>query len=68
MVILGGTIQLVSTNLAARIDPIFTRHFHKIELEGRGSWLVNANVCQLRDATEAVLGPNFELAGRRVRV
>ena len=68
MVILGGRIQLVSTNLAARIDPIFTRHFHKIELEGRGSWLVNANVCQLRDATEAVLGPNFELAGRRVRV
>jgi hypothetical protein len=39
----------------------------KIELEGRGSWLVNANVALLRAAPEAVLGPNFQLAGRPVR-
>lgn len=68
LVILGGKIQLVSTNLAARIDPMLTRHFHKIELEGRGAWLVNVNVSRLRAATEAVLGTNFRLAGRLVRV
>jgi cytosine/adenosine deaminase-related metal-dependent hydrolase len=67
LVILGGRIQLVSTNLAALIDPLLTRHLEKVELEGRGAWLVNANVSLLRAATEAVLGPDFQLAGRRVR-
>jgi hypothetical protein len=67
LVILGGKIQLVSIDLAARIDPVLTRHLQKIELEGRGAWLVNANVSSLRAATEGVLGPKFELAGRRVR-
>jgi cytosine/adenosine deaminase-related metal-dependent hydrolase len=68
LVILGGRIQLVSQDLAARIDPLLTRHLHKVELEGRGAWLVNVNVSRLRAATEAVLGPNFQLAGRPVRV
>lgn len=67
LVILGGRIQLVAQDLAARIDPMLTRHLQKIELEGRGSWLVNANVALLRAAPEAVLGPNFQLAGRPVR-
>ncbi|MGA2878221.1 MAG: amidohydrolase family protein [Bryobacteraceae bacterium] len=67
LVILGGRIQLVSIDLAARIDSVLTRHLQKIELEGRGAWLVNANVSSLRAATEGVLGPKFELAGRRVR-
>jgi len=67
MVILGGKIQLVSKNLAARIDPRFTRDFQNVELEGRGKWLVNVNVSRLRAATEAALGPDFQLAGRTVR-
>jgi cytosine/adenosine deaminase-related metal-dependent hydrolase len=67
LVILGGKIQLVSKTLAARMDPILTRRLQKVELEGRGSWLVNANVSRLRATTEAVLGPNFQLAGRPVR-
>jgi hypothetical protein len=67
LVILGGRIQLISTNLAVRIDPVLTRHLQKVELEGRGAWLVNVNVSLLRAATEAVLGTNFQLAGRPVR-
>ncbi len=67
LVILGGRIQLVAKDLAARIDPMFTRHLQNIELEGCGAWLVNANVALLRAATEAILGANFQLAGRQVR-
>ncbi len=44
LVILRGRIQLVSEGLATRIDPLLTRHLQRIELEGRGTWLVNANV------------------------
>ncbi|MGB6943065.1 MAG: amidohydrolase family protein [Bryobacteraceae bacterium] len=67
LVILRGRIQLVSEDLATRIDPLLTRHLQRIELAGRGTWLVNANVSALRSATEAVLGPNFQLAGSPVR-
>jgi cytosine/adenosine deaminase-related metal-dependent hydrolase len=66
LVILGGKIQLIAKGLAARMDPMLTRHLQQIKLEGRGSWLVNANVALLRAATEAVLGPDFALAGRPV--
>lgn len=68
LVILGGKIQLVSTKLAPRLDPALTRHMQKIELEGRGAWLVNADVRALHAATAPVLGSNFQLAGRPVRV
>jgi cytosine/adenosine deaminase-related metal-dependent hydrolase len=68
LVILGGKIQLVSKNLAPRIDPALICNFQNIELEGRGSWLVNANISHLHAAVEAVLGPRFQLAGRTVRI
>jgi cytosine/adenosine deaminase-related metal-dependent hydrolase len=67
MVVLGGKIQLVSKNVAGRIDPKLIRNFQKIELEGRGVWLVNVDVSSLRAATEGVIGPDFRLAGRMVR-
>jgi cytosine/adenosine deaminase-related metal-dependent hydrolase len=67
LVILGGKIQLVSTKLASRIDPMFTRGMQKVELEGHGAWLVDVDVSVLRALTEAVLGPGFRLAGRAVR-
>jgi cytosine/adenosine deaminase-related metal-dependent hydrolase len=66
LVILGGRIQLVSTHLASKIDPNLTRGLHKIEVQGRGSWLVNVNVSRLIAATEPILGPDFRLAGMRV--
>jgi cytosine/adenosine deaminase-related metal-dependent hydrolase len=68
MVILGGKIQLVSRRLASRIDPELIRGLQKIEVEGRGTWFANSNVSFLHAATEAVLGPGFQLAGRPVRV
>jgi hypothetical protein len=68
LVILGGKIKLVSKHLAPRIDQVLIRNFQSIELEGRGSWLVNANVSCLHAAVEAVLGPRFQLAGRLVRI
>lgn len=67
LVVLGGRIQLVSSDFASRIDPVLTRHLRKLELDGRGTWLVNANVSALYAAAEAVLGPDFKLAGRLVR-
>jgi hypothetical protein len=68
LVVLGGRIQLVSTELASRIDRALTRHLQKIELKGRGAWLVNVDVAALRALTEPALGPYFQLAGRTVRV
>lgn len=68
LVILGGKIQLVSEALAPRVDPVLVRNFQKIELEGRGSWLVNTNISQLHAAVEVVLGPRFQLAGSTVRI
>ena len=44
LVIVRGRIQLVSSEFASRIDPILTRHLQKVELDGRGTWLINANV------------------------
>jgi cytosine/adenosine deaminase-related metal-dependent hydrolase len=67
LVILGGRIQLIAKGLAMRMDPMLTRHLQQIKLEGRGTWLVNADVSLLRAATEAILGPDFELAGRPVQ-
>ena len=67
LVVLGGKIQLVASDLAARIDPRLTRHLQWVELEGRGTWLVNVDVSVLRAVTEGSLGTNFQLAGRPVR-
>jgi cytosine/adenosine deaminase-related metal-dependent hydrolase len=67
LVVLGGRIQLVSSDFASHLDPVLTRHLHKMELDGRGTWLINANVSALFAATAAVLGPDFKLAGHRVR-
>jgi len=67
LVILAGKIQLVSTSLAARMAPALIRPLHKIELEGRGTWLVNIDVSHLIAATQPTLGPSFTLAGRRMR-
>jgi hypothetical protein len=67
LVILRGRIQLVSSDFASRIDPVFTRHLQKLELDGHGTCLINADVSALCAATEAVLGPDFKLAGRLVR-
>jgi cytosine/adenosine deaminase-related metal-dependent hydrolase len=68
LVILGGRIQLVSTKLATRMDPWLTRHLQKIELKGRGAWLVNLDISVLRAVTETFLGNDFQLAGRLVTV
>ena len=59
LVILGGKVQLVSTDLAPRFD---IRGLQKIG----GKYLVNANVSHLYAETEAVLGPEFQVAGRAV--
>jgi cytosine/adenosine deaminase-related metal-dependent hydrolase len=67
LVILGGRIQLVSIKLAARMDPLLTRHLQKIELEGRGAWLVNLDISVLRAVTETLVGHDFQLSGRLAR-
>src|SRR5262249_30342537 len=58
LVIVGGTVRLVSCHMAGRIGGTADGHWERLELEGRGAWRVNAQV------PECV--PGLRLAGRRV--
>ena len=60
--IIGGRIMLASERFAE----LTNSHFHPIGLEGRGRWLVRANIPRLRALTAAAIGPEIRLAGRRL--
>lgn len=66
LVIVGGKIKLVSERLAARLPAASKRGLEPIHVEGRGDYLVKANVPQLYAATRKILGTDFKLAGRAV--
>jgi hypothetical protein len=68
LVIAGGKIKLLSRSLAAHLPPAATRGLEPIHVEGRGHYLVKANVSQLYATTEEILGADFKLAGREVHV
>jgi hypothetical protein len=40
--------------------------FHSIHIEGRGRFLIRADVPRLLDAAAAAIGPDVRLAGKRI--
>ena len=68
MVMVRGQVMLLSERLASRCLASRTdaRGLHPIQLEGRGRYLVRADIPALRAAAVRALGPEIRLAGRRV--
>lgn len=68
LVLVGGEVKLASPAMAARLPSSERDRLQPIEIEGRGCFRVAADVQNLYAETAAVLGPNFQLAGRRVHI
>jgi cytosine/adenosine deaminase-related metal-dependent hydrolase len=68
LVFIGGELKLASPALAGQLPGALRNQLRPIELEGRGGFLVAADIAALCAETAAILGRNFRLAGRRVRV
>jgi cytosine/adenosine deaminase-related metal-dependent hydrolase len=66
LVIVGGKVALVSTDFLNRVPTGLTANLKRITLQGRGEYLVAANIAQLTEATKPYLGPDLRLAGRRL--
>jgi hypothetical protein len=66
MVIAGGRIHLISKRLLDRVPSSLTAGWHSIRVEGRGEWLTPFDVPLLLQQARAALGPEIQLAGRRV--
>jgi cytosine/adenosine deaminase-related metal-dependent hydrolase len=66
LVIVGGKIKLVSSRLADRLPDRRKFGLEPIWLEGRGEYLVDANISKLHAAVTPLLGRDFRLAGRRI--
>jgi cytosine/adenosine deaminase-related metal-dependent hydrolase len=60
LVIVDGCVRLLSGALPGSAT------LNRIDLEGRGTFYVDAAVSELHRAASAVLGPALQLAGRRV--
>jgi hypothetical protein len=59
-VMIGGRIKLLSG------IPDATKSLKPIRVDGRGEFLVDADVPYLHDQARKALGPDYSLAGRRV--
>jgi cytosine/adenosine deaminase-related metal-dependent hydrolase len=66
LVLVGGKVKLLSQRLANRLPPVWKRGLNPIHVEGRGDYLVKAQVSQLHATAKKILGPDFKLAGRAV--
>jgi cytosine/adenosine deaminase-related metal-dependent hydrolase len=66
LVFLKGRLMLVSDHAARELHLKGLEDYQPIEIEGRGKWLVRADIRTLSDATKLVLGDRIYLAGRRV--
>ena len=63
VVMVNGKLKLISRKLAGRRPPT---SFNRLNVEGRGEFLVDANVTRLRQQAERTLGKEIRLAGRAV--
>ncbi len=63
LVVVRGKVRLISAELARH-----TRlpRFQRLHVEGRGEFLVDADIAQLRRSAERFLGSAFRLGGKRV--
>jgi hypothetical protein len=66
LVMVRGRVMLVSDRLAAHWPSPRFRGLNPIHIEGRGSWLIRADVPRLHAAASMALGPEVRLAGKRV--
>lgn len=67
MVMTGGSVNLATPEMAARLPEKGAPPFHRMDLEGRGEFLVNVETEQLGARTLRRLGTSqVLLAGRRV--
>ena len=62
VVMINGKLKLISTALARR----FPSALNRLHVEGRGEFLVDANVARLRRQAARAIGNDIRLAGRRV--
>lgn len=68
LVIAGGQIKLISAALARRAPALRLERLRleSLRVEGRGEFLVDADIGRLRRAAERGLGSELRLAGRRI--
>jgi cytosine/adenosine deaminase-related metal-dependent hydrolase len=66
LVLVGGRVKLISLPLAAQLKPGHVRNLHRIEVEGRGEWLIDCDIAALEAPAKWVLGETFRLARNRV--
>jgi hypothetical protein len=57
----AGEIKLIAPDL-----PYSASGLHRLKVEGRGEFLVGANIASLLRQAKQVLGDEIRLAGRRV--
>jgi cytosine/adenosine deaminase-related metal-dependent hydrolase len=60
MAMVDGRIRLLAGSLASGAS------LNRLDVEGRGTFYVDADVAELSRETSAALGPSFALAGKRV--
>jgi cytosine/adenosine deaminase-related metal-dependent hydrolase len=66
LVISAGRIRLISQRLLARNPGLRPPGQQRIAIEGRGDWLVDADISSLHQTARDALGPEFRLAGKSV--
>lgn len=67
MVIVQGSIKLVSSRLAAQL-PQLRRRLLPLAVEGRGEFLVDADIPNLYQRAARETGPEVRLGGKRINV
>ena len=63
LVIVGGKVKLITPSLARRLPK---DGLYPLQVEGRGDFLVDANIPRLREHARRALGSDLRLAGRRI--
>jgi hypothetical protein len=66
MVMIGGRVMLLSASLAGHSRTHYAGGLNRICVQGRGQWLIRADVPDLYAEAARELGPEIRLAGRRV--
>ena len=68
LVITAGRIRLISQRLLMRNPRLRRRTQQRISIEGRGDWMVDADISSLYRTASGALGPGFRLAGKSIRL
>jgi hypothetical protein len=68
LVITAGRIRLISQRLLMNNSCLRNRRQQRISVEGRGDWMMDADVSSLYRAASGMLGAGFQLAGKSVSV